>query len=154
MNAPAAFTVITALSTLLPAQNSKVSGAIGALFLLGHLLTNAARASYFTRHRDAQIWARFFRFVSALFKVYLVYYCIQTHPQICRVMENKDGIVTDRVVKKLAINTPSSELVDAFLYEIAKGYSVNWTPPGFEETDNGETKVRIGGCDVDSYTFD
>lgn len=32
-------------------------------------------------------------------------------------------------MKKLALSTPSSELVDAYLFEIAKGYGVNWSPP-------------------------
>ena len=32
-------------------------------------------------------------------------------------------------MKKLALSTPSPELVDAYLFEIAKGYGVNWSPP-------------------------
>lgn len=32
-------------------------------------------------------------------------------------------------MKKLVLSTPSSELVDAYLLEIAKGYGVNWSPP-------------------------
>lgn len=32
-------------------------------------------------------------------------------------------------MKKLALSTPSSELVDAYLFEIAKGYGVSWSPP-------------------------
>jgi len=45
------------------------------------------------------------------------------------VMENRDGCVSDRVIRKLGIATPSVELVDAYLLEIAKGYGVEWTPP-------------------------
>ncbi|KAI0830804.1 DUF292-domain-containing protein [Trametes gibbosa] len=45
------------------------------------------------------------------------------------VMDNKDGIVSERVTRKLAISTPSSALVDAYLGEIAKGYGVPWSPP-------------------------
>ncbi|KAG5647660.1 hypothetical protein DXG03_008383 [Asterophora parasitica] len=45
------------------------------------------------------------------------------------VMENRDCCVSDRVMRKLDVSTPSIELVDAYLHEIAKGYSVNWAPP-------------------------
>ncbi|KAG8931921.1 hypothetical protein FRC02_001943 [Tulasnella sp. 418] len=44
------------------------------------------------------------------------------------VMENRDSCVSERVMNKLAINTPSPELVDAYLVEIAKAYSVDWKP--------------------------
>ncbi|QRV80282.1 regulator of Vps4 activity in the MVB pathway protein [Ceratobasidium sp. AG-Ba] len=44
------------------------------------------------------------------------------------VMENKDGCVSERVMKKLQISTPSPALVDAYLGEIAKGYGIDWTP--------------------------
>ncbi|EED80888.1 predicted protein, partial [Postia placenta Mad-698-R] len=40
------------------------------------------------------------------------------------VMENRDNCVSDRIAKKLNVFTPSSELVDAYLSEIAKGYGV------------------------------
>ena len=33
-----------------------------------------------------------------------------------------------RITSKLALFTPGKELVDAYLYEIAKGYGVDWTP--------------------------
>ncbi|KAJ7687417.1 regulator of Vps4 activity in the MVB pathway-domain-containing protein [Mycena rosella] len=45
------------------------------------------------------------------------------------VMENRDGCVSDRVVRKLGNATPSSDLVDAYLSEIAKAYGVEWAPP-------------------------
>ncbi|KAJ7492215.1 regulator of Vps4 activity in the MVB pathway-domain-containing protein [Mycena latifolia] len=45
------------------------------------------------------------------------------------VMENRDGCVSDRVVRKLGNATPSAELVDAYLSEIAKAYGVEWSPP-------------------------
>jgi len=45
------------------------------------------------------------------------------------VMENRDNCVSERVMKKLALSTPSPELVDAYLFEIAKGYGVSWSPP-------------------------
>ena len=34
-----------------------------------------------------------------------------------------------KVIKKLVLSTPSPELVDAYLFEISKGYGVNWSPP-------------------------
>lgn len=55
------------------------------------------------------------------------------------VMENRDGCVSERVMKKLTIDMPSSELVDAYLTEIAKGYGVNWAPlvtPGKTDDDD------------------
>lgn len=36
--------------------------------------------------------------------------------------------VPPRIVSKLALYTPGRELVDAYLYEIARGYGVNWAP--------------------------
>jgi len=44
-------------------------------------------------------------------------------------MENRDNCVSERVMKKLVLSTPSSELVDGYLFEIAKGYGINWSPP-------------------------
>jgi vacuolar protein sorting-associated protein IST1 len=38
-------------------------------------------------------------------------------------------LIPGKVMKKLVLSTPSPELVDAYLFEIAKGYGVNWTPP-------------------------
>ncbi|KAJ8701980.1 Vacuolar protein sorting-associated protein ist1 [Pleurotus ostreatus] len=45
------------------------------------------------------------------------------------VMENRDGRVSDRVINKLTVAPPSLELVDAYMTEIAKAYSVDWAPP-------------------------
>jgi len=55
------------------------------------------------------------------------------------VMENRDGIVAERVARKLTIATPSNELVDAYLTEIAKAYGVNWSavPSRVTESENG-----------------
>ncbi|KAH6916621.1 regulator of Vps4 activity in the MVB pathway-domain-containing protein [Coprinopsis sp. MPI-PUGE-AT-0042] len=59
------------------------------------------------------------------------------------VMENKDQCVSDRVVKKLIIATPASELVDAYLAEIARAYGVPWRVPGQDSDDTeGGTKVQ------------
>ncbi|KAI0022389.1 DUF292-domain-containing protein [Xylariomycetidae sp. FL0641] len=41
-------------------------------------------------------------------------------------MENTDGGVSEKVVKKLSVTPPKEELVDAYLEEIAKVYGVNW----------------------------
>ncbi|RDB28634.1 IST1 [Hypsizygus marmoreus] len=54
------------------------------------------------------------------------------------VMENTDGCVSDRVTRKLGIAPPSSELVDAYLAEIAKAYSVQWAPPSSSDGDDGQ----------------
>jgi len=44
------------------------------------------------------------------------------------VMENRDGCVSERVMKKITNNMPSANLVEAYLTEIAKGYGVQWNP--------------------------
>ncbi|KAK2461499.1 hypothetical protein APHAL10511_005962 [Amanita phalloides] len=44
-------------------------------------------------------------------------------------MENQNGCVSERVIRKLVIQTPSPELVDAYTAEIAKGYGIETTPP-------------------------
>ncbi|KAI4132201.1 MAG: hypothetical protein LQ347_002679 [Umbilicaria vellea] len=41
-------------------------------------------------------------------------------------MENSDGKVAERVVKKLRVEPPDQELVTAYLTEIAMTYGVNW----------------------------
>ena len=38
-------------------------------------------------------------------------------------------LISAKVMKKLVLSTPSPELVDAYLFEIAKGYGVSWSPP-------------------------
>jgi len=38
--------------------------------------------------------------------------------------ENKDKLVPDRITEKLKVHTPSRELVDLYLHEISKAYSV------------------------------
>ncbi|TFK56472.1 DUF292-domain-containing protein [Heliocybe sulcata] len=44
------------------------------------------------------------------------------------VMENRDNCVSERVTRKLVVGTPSPELVDAYLVEIAKGYGISYSP--------------------------
>ena len=51
-------------------------------------------------------------------------------------MEDSDGKVAERVVKKLRVEPPAPELVTAYLKEIAMTYGVNW--PKNERTMEGE----------------
>ncbi|KAH7915726.1 DUF292-domain-containing protein [Hygrophoropsis aurantiaca] len=59
-------------------------------------------------------------------------------------MENRGNCVSERVTKKLVIETPSTELIDAYLGEIAKAYGVKWGPPTSQPQDNdgGEGDVK------------
>jgi hypothetical protein len=49
--------------------------------------------------------------------------------------ENRDGVVSDRVLSKLNLQTPSSELVDLYLFEIAKAYGLSWRPESMKDED-------------------
>ncbi|KAJ7116792.1 regulator of Vps4 activity in the MVB pathway-domain-containing protein [Mycena crocata] len=67
------------------------------------------------------------------------------------VMDNRDGCVSDRVVRKLGNATPSADLVDAYLNEIAKAYGVAWAPPPAyaenadeDEVDGGSKASAVG----------
>ena len=79
------------------------------------------------------------------------------------VMENRDNCVTDRVVRKLVAETPSAELVDAYLTEIAKAYNVKYvsefsTPAAKseddEDTGDGGEKASKGQTDTDEKKRD
>ncbi|GAA5823175.1 hypothetical protein JCM3770_005569 [Rhodotorula araucariae] len=48
-------------------------------------------------------------------------------------IENEEGIVPERVSSKLVVDTPAPELVDLYLYEIAKAYAVEWRPEGYPD---------------------
>ncbi|KAF9469693.1 regulator of Vps4 activity in the MVB pathway-domain-containing protein [Collybia nuda] len=66
------------------------------------------------------------------------------------VMENRNGCVSDRVVRKLGVDTPSAELVDAYLVEIAKGYGIEWVPPGTKDHNAGtEGGIKESGPDAE-----
>ncbi|KAH8921744.1 DUF292-domain-containing protein [Atractiella rhizophila] len=52
------------------------------------------------------------------------------------VMENQDNCVPNRVTSKLTTETPSSTLVDAYMYEIAKAYGVNFKPESVKEEED------------------
>ncbi|KAJ3905843.1 DUF292-domain-containing protein [Lentinula edodes] len=61
------------------------------------------------------------------------------------IMENRGSCVSDRVVRKLDIATPSTELVDAYLAEITKAYGVPWSSAAATnggEGPEGSLKVR------------
>ncbi|KDQ63062.1 hypothetical protein JAAARDRAFT_188683 [Jaapia argillacea MUCL 33604] len=65
-------------------------------------------------------------------------------------IENRDSCVTERVTKKLVVATPSPELVNAYLSEIAKGYSIAWSPPqnNIDESSGGGVKEAVGEAGV------
>lgn len=44
-------------------------------------------------------------------------------------------------MRKLDLGTPSEELVNGYLSEIAKAYGVKWSPPGSTEVDD---EVKTG----------
>ncbi|KAL1762528.1 DUF292-domain-containing protein [Schizophyllum commune] len=68
------------------------------------------------------------------------------------VMENRDGCVPERVVKKLELFMPSAELVDSYLHEIAKAYAVEWAPPvrdkPGDDDDDDEGGVKLSDDDL------
>ncbi|KAK4051897.1 Vacuolar protein sorting-associated protein ist1 [Microbotryomycetes sp. JL201] len=43
-------------------------------------------------------------------------------------IDNENNCVPERITSKLVIARPPDELVDMYLFEIAKAYSVDWTP--------------------------
>ena len=51
-------------------------------------------------------------------------------------MENSDGKVADRVLKKLRVEPPDPELVTLYLKEIARTYGINW--PKREESPDSQ----------------
>ena len=59
-------------------------------------------------------------------------------------MENSDGKVNEKVVKKLSVEPPREELVVGYLEEIAKAYGVDWPkretvpPPELLDTNDEE----------------
>ncbi|EFY98380.1 ESCRT-III complex subunit Ist1 [Metarhizium robertsii] len=66
-------------------------------------------------------------------------------------MDNSDGKVNEKVVKKLSVEPPKQELVQGYLEEIARAYGVDWpkrekvTPPaelidGFDEGDDEDNQ--------------
>lgn len=58
------------------------------------------------------------------------------------VMENRDSCVSERVMKKLANNMPPPILVEGYLTEIARGYSVRWTSNSNQVGDDQHRDVQ------------
>ncbi|KAM6498596.1 DUF292 domain containing protein [Amanita muscaria] len=56
-------------------------------------------------------------------------------------IENRDNCVSERTVRKLVTHPPSSELVDAYLVEIAKGYGISWTLGKTSDGDSPATEA-------------
>ncbi len=48
-------------------------------------------------------------------------------------MDNTDGKISDKVVRKLSVTPPPEDLVTGYLTEIAKAYGVNWPPKPADE---------------------
>ncbi|KAJ3855060.1 DUF292-domain-containing protein [Lentinula lateritia] len=64
------------------------------------------------------------------------------------IMENRGSCVSDRVVHKLDIATPSTELVDAYLAEITKAYGVPWTSAAATNGGDGPLKEAAAQSDM------
>ena len=68
-------------------------------------------------------------------------------------IENSDGKVSDKIVRKLSVEPPKPELVQGYLEEIAKAYGVDWPkravgqPPEFVDEENGADLGADGGDD-------
>ena len=60
-------------------------------------------------------------------------------------MENTDGRVSEKVVKKLSVTPPKLELVAGYLEEIARAYGVNW--PRRPDQDLGDPPDFVGDDD-------
>jgi len=68
-------------------------------------------------------------------------------------VENSDGKVSEKVLKKLAVTPPSQELVNGYLEEIARTYGVDWPkkpkeelgePPRYDEDDDDDENPSGG----------
>lgn len=57
-----------------------------------------------------------------------------------KAQENEDNLVPERVVKKLSVEPPKAELVQAYLEEIARTYGVDW-PPYRHDLDQAQQEV-------------
>ncbi|KAF4126723.1 hypothetical protein GMORB2_0460 [Geosmithia morbida] len=65
-------------------------------------------------------------------------------------MDNSDGRVNEKVIRKLSVEPPRPELVQGYLEEIARAYGVDWpkrkavTPPPAPEFDDGDDEPSGG----------
>ncbi|KAK1755939.1 DUF292-domain-containing protein [Echria macrotheca] len=64
---------------------------------------------------------------------------------VLQAMENTDGKVSEKVVKKLSVSPPKPELVTGYLEEIARAYGVNW--PRKPDQDLGDPPDFLGDDD-------
>ncbi|KAG5998177.1 hypothetical protein E4U52_001543 [Claviceps spartinae] len=72
-------------------------------------------------------------------------------------MENADGKVNEKVVRKLSVEPPKQELVQGYLEEIARAYGVDWPrraavtppPPEFEDDTHDVAHDKAGDDDGD-----
>ena len=67
-------------------------------------------------------------------------------------IENSDGKVSERVLKKLRVEPPEELLVTLYLKEIARTYGISYKttppgtpPPGFADDDGGDDQPGSGG---------
>ncbi|GAA5898315.1 hypothetical protein JCM8208_006942 [Rhodotorula glutinis] len=60
-------------------------------------------------------------------------------------IDNLDEIVPERVTSKLKVETPAPELVELYLYEIAKAYAVDWRPAGFPDPNAPPPLEQLAG---------
>jgi vacuolar protein sorting-associated protein IST1 len=84
------------------------------------------------------IWAANKTEVSELLEVKKQFTYKYGKPFTERAMKNHDGCVNERVLHKLSVQPPNAYLVVNYMSEIAKQYSVDWTPsvePSFDNMD-------------------
>jgi len=71
-------------------------------------------------------------------------------------LENSDGKVSEKVVRKLSVEPPRPELVQGYLEEIARAYGVDWpkrrTPPPPEFEDGDDDDEPTDGAKVEAST--
>ncbi|KAI0478509.1 DUF292-domain-containing protein [Xylariaceae sp. FL0804] len=72
---------------------------------------------------------------------------------VVRATENSDGMVSEKVVKKLSVTPPKPELVLGYLEEICRAYGVDW--PKKPRDDLGEPPTYVDEeADVDGHDDD
>ena len=73
---------------------------------------------------------------------------------VINAMENRENCVNPRIISKLAISTPDPLLVDRYLEEIARTYSVEWQAgEGDDGDDNGDGGGLQELIDVGFWAF-
>ncbi|KAG8219410.1 DUF292-domain-containing protein [Butyriboletus roseoflavus] len=60
------------------------------------------------------------------------------------VLENRGDCVSDRVAKKLLVETPPAQLVDGYLMEISKAYGGKWTASSNQAVAKDEAGKLVG----------